>query len=71
MKLLTFIRTYAIGFLSLILIFSTPQFAEAKKKKSEEGTVKVDTSLFNALKYRNIGPFRGGRSAAVVRHDER
>ena len=66
MKLLTFIRTYAIGFLSLILIFSTPQLAEAKKKKNDEQVVKVDTSLFNALKYRNIGPFRGGRSAAVA-----
>jgi photosystem II stability/assembly factor-like uncharacterized protein len=26
----------------------------------------IDTSLYNALRYRNIGPFRGGRSAAVT-----
>ena len=25
-----------------------------------------DESLYKALKYRNIGPFRGGRSAAVA-----
>lgn len=67
MKSLKFIRPFAIVFLSLIFLFSVPQLAEAKKNKKQAGNiVKIDTSFTNALKYRNIGPFRGGRSAAVT-----
>ena len=42
----------------LLLLFMGLSFVMAKEVYSE--------SLFKALKYRNIGPFRGGRSAAVV-----
>jgi len=39
-----------------------------KKKNSSSATnyTPVDTSLFGALEWRSIGPFRGGRSAAVT-----
>ncbi|MFQ5674966.1 MAG: glycosyl hydrolase [bacterium] len=50
-------------FLMLILvtlIFTFFQDAAAQKK------VDYDESLYNALEYRSIGPFRGGRSAAVT-----
>ncbi len=40
--------------------------AQAKKKDKKEKTIQIDTSLYSNLKYRNIGPFRGGRSAAVT-----
>ena len=55
------------------LLFALSAFilqpAIAQKKKSKKGsatTVNVDTALYNGLKWRNIGPFRGGRSAAVT-----
>ena len=46
----------------------------AQRKKRNPGpaipadvpTVSFDTSLYNALEYRLVGPFRGGRSAAVT-----
>ena len=41
--------------LLVILILSSESFSQT-----------VDTSLFNGLKYRNIGPFRGGRADAVT-----
>lgn len=44
--------------LATISSFSYASFAE---KKSD-----FDEKLYKALKYRNIGPFRGGRSAAVT-----
>lgn len=38
--------------------------AQKRKKKSSEPTIKLTDSLFHGLKWRNIGPFRGGRSVA-------
>lgn len=32
----------------------------------QRGAVDVDTTLYNGLEYRSIGPYRGGRSAAVT-----
>jgi len=51
----------------LALFILQPGFSQRKKsKKSSAQIVKVDTALYNGLKWRNIGPFRGGRSAAVT-----
>lgn len=38
--------------------------AQKKKKKSQQSTplIELNDSLFHGLKWRNIGPFRGGRS---------
>ena len=36
--------------------------AQKRKNKSSEPIVKLTDSLFHGLKWRNIGPFRGGRS---------
>ena len=49
--MMTFIRKSF--YLSLFLI-STTVFSQG-----------FNESLYNAMKYRNIGPYRGGRSAAV------
>jgi photosystem II stability/assembly factor-like uncharacterized protein len=35
-----------------------------KRKKSTQSVPSLDASLFEGLKWRNIGPFRGGRSVA-------
>ncbi|MFT7377199.1 MAG: photosystem II stability/assembly factor-like uncharacterized protein, partial [Sphingobacteriales bacterium] len=55
--------------LTLILTLGLTQFSSAqgrKKKNQEVPAVTVDKATYNTLKYRNIGPFRGGRSAAVT-----
>ncbi|MEM7382092.1 MAG: glycosyl hydrolase, partial [Bacteroidota bacterium] len=38
--------------------------AQRRKKKSAEPELKLVDSLFHGLKWRNIGPYRGGRSVA-------
>jgi photosystem II stability/assembly factor-like uncharacterized protein len=37
-----------------------------KKKETATAYTPIDTALFHGLEWRNIGPFRGGRSAAVT-----
>lgn len=51
--------------LCLVLVFN----AEAQRKKRNQAisnTISYDTSYYSGLKWRNIGPFRGGRSAAAT-----
>ncbi|NER09681.1 Uncharacterized protein SAMN06265375_101803 [Muriicola jejuensis] len=50
----------------LILILILPASAEAQRRsrKTPPPTPPVEDSLFHGLKWRNIGPFRGGRSVA-------
>lgn len=50
-------------FLILLCFYSTDA---QRKSKSSAPTVSYDESLYNGLKWRHIGPFRGGRSAAVT-----
>ena len=56
--------------LTLVLTLGLTQFSSAqgrkKKKNQEPPAVSVDKATYNTLEYRNIGPFRGGRSAAVT-----
>ncbi|WP_425235507.1 WD40/YVTN/BNR-like repeat-containing protein [Ulvibacterium sp.] len=54
-----------ISFL-LISLFILPSAVEAQRrgKKTVPPKVVVQDSLFHGLKWRNIGPFRGGRSVA-------
>lgn len=47
---------YRLFFLVLVLIFSSGSFLEAQSNIDDLN------SYYQALKYRNIGPFRGGRS---------
>jgi len=53
-----------------LLLLATPVFAQKTKSKSTTPsappTVAVNDQLLSALSWRNIGPFRGGRSAAVT-----
>ena len=55
----------------LVLLFSVTSFSFSQKKKNIASTTQSvqnnsDSILFSQLKYRLIGPFRGGRSAAVT-----
>ncbi len=57
----TFIRIFFIGY----LLFSTQVDAQSKKQKKAV-PIKFNSELHESVKYRSIGPFRGGRSAAVT-----
>ena len=47
-----------------ILLFPTNNYAQKRKKKTKSPEIQITDSLFHGLKWRNIGPFRGGRSVA-------
>ena len=49
----------------VILLFSLETVAQ-RKNKSQKNKVGYDQSLYSSLKFREIGPFRGGRSCAVT-----
>ena len=54
-------------FFILMLFISSESLAQRKKKSNTTvSTVNFDKSLYEGLTYRSIGPFRGGRSAAVT-----
>jgi len=40
--------------------------AQRRKKQLQEPVLQIEDSLFHKLKWRNIGPFRGGRSVACT-----
>ena len=50
----------------LVIFNSTDLHAQRKKIKASPQTISYDTALYNSVQWRNIGPFRGGRSAAVT-----
>ncbi|MBS1506351.1 MAG: glycosyl hydrolase [Bacteroidetes bacterium] len=52
-------------FLVLICFCTWHAFAQ-KKVTASKSTVSYDEKLYNALEWRGIGPYRGGRSAAVT-----
>jgi len=47
-----------------LIIIATSSYSFGKKKEKVL-VPEIDTSVFSNLQYRHIGPFRGGRSAAV------
>ena len=52
--------------LSILLCLTLLQGFAQKKKSSTAPTKSYDPSLYEGLQWRSIGPFRGGRSAAVT-----
>ncbi len=53
--------------LATALLLTAPARAQRKKKsKKTTPTVHYDSKLYDGMVWRNIGPFRGGRSAAVT-----
>jgi len=57
-----------IGLMLAMFLFLPANLHAQKKKKSKNTAqeIKYDESLYKGLEYRLIGPFRGGRSAAVT-----
>ncbi len=53
-------------FIITALLSSTIINAQKKNKNKYIPTVSYDTIYYNSIKWRNVGPFRGGRSAAVT-----
>lgn len=51
-------------FLLCLLLFPLSIQAQKRKTKTTAAPFEVQDSLYNGLKWRNIGPFRGGRSVA-------
>lgn len=53
---------------SLILLICTPDsLAQRRNRKGQEPQgVSYDTALYNAMEFRLVGPFRGGRATAVA-----
>lgn len=49
-----------------ILIVCAGAYAQKKETKSANVSLSYDEKLYNALEWRSIGPYRGGRSAAVT-----
>lgn len=53
--------------LGMLIIFLMPfSFTAQRRKKSDQPTIQFPEELYSSLSYRLIGPFRGGRSAAVT-----
>nr|WP_282160038.1 glycosyl hydrolase [Ulvibacterium marinum] len=51
----------------MLVIFLMPfSFTAQRRKKSDQPTIQFPEELYSSLSYRLIGPFRGGRSAAVT-----
>ena len=50
----------------LFFVFLCLLFSEGYKVNAQKNTTKYSEDFYNATEWRNIGPFRGGRSAAVT-----
>ena len=67
--------TLLIHFLVITLVLTTPglQTAQAQLfggKKESKSTAQIDSTSLQALEWRNIGPYRAGRSVAVAGHPD-
>ncbi len=59
-------RFRGICLLSLALLLSSPVLAEPKGSPRRGANGAYDDALFQSLEWREVGPYRGGRSAAVA-----
>ena len=59
------LRIVPVSLLLLALFFTASQLnAQRKSKKTSEPEIPAE--LYSSMDYRLVGPFRGGRSAAVT-----
>ncbi len=58
----------SIKYFLILLVFAlmTPQPAYAQRKRKKTNPPQIAAEHYSSLSYRQIGPFRGGRSAAVT-----
>ncbi|PHN01245.1 VPS10 domain-containing protein [Flavilitoribacter nigricans] len=59
-------RSTRLGVLSLLLVFFFSISPAEGQRNTTSSSAGYDESLYNALEWRNVGPFRGGRSATVT-----
>ena len=56
--------------LVILLVFTMVNLSQGQKRKSkqvkEAPMVTMDENLYSKVEWREVGPFRGGRSAAVT-----
>ena len=57
-------------FLAFLLLLSLTFFADSADAQTDANMV-FDTSLYSGMSFRNVGPYRGGRSTAVVGYPNR
>ncbi len=57
---------HSFGFVGLCILFFCCAPVTAQQVSKNTSTVQYDQSLFDAVQWRSIGPFRGGRSAAAT-----
>ena len=55
-----------ILFLTMVSTIALPQKRNKKSKQSSSVEVSYDESLYSGIKWRNIGPYRGGRAGTVA-----
>ena len=53
-----------------VLLLATHAAAQRRAAPPASAATGVDTALYNALAWRSIGPFRGGRVTAVAGHED-
>lgn len=53
-------------FVLFLFLLSLVSFAQKKSAPASKSTLTFDEKLYNGLEWRSIGPYRGGRSAAVT-----
>lgn len=60
------LRTILMALIAMLVVsFESEAQRRNRKAKAPEGLT-YDTALYNAMEWRNIGPFRGGRATAVA-----
>ncbi|HXE60398.1 MAG TPA: glycosyl hydrolase [Gemmatimonadaceae bacterium] len=59
-------RVVALSVLALVVAGPAPARGQTQTPNGNGGPAAYDTSAFAALRWREIGPFRGGRSATVA-----
>ncbi|MGH7460556.1 MAG: WD40/YVTN/BNR-like repeat-containing protein, partial [Longimicrobiales bacterium] len=57
--------TLCLSFVLATLI-SQPAGLRAQSRATPAGSARLDSALYKAISWRNVGPFRGGRSVAVA-----
>src|SRR5260370_3024324 len=55
----------------LVVFLASLSFSQSKKQTSQQGSTQtstgaIDEKLFGAMRWRQVGPFRGGRVLAVT-----
>ncbi len=65
-KTKSYLMKNIVFFLVGLLLLTASTEAQRRRSSSPAATHSYDTSLYNAIEWRLVGPFRGGRSAAVT-----